>query len=601
MDDSDDNSSSPQGGSDGSTAAQTDTSGNQSSTARSDSSTSATLADDGSGGSTSNQMDGGASSTTAQTDTGATQSSGGRSDSSTTATLGDGGSGGATGASQADPATQAQFLAAAGQDADLKAGSGQVGDPVAGCGDEPSSAPDGSARESVSTQGVLGDGQPAAGSLPGALEVTVLNALDDSPIAGATVTVQGPFQTVSGTTDASTGASRGTVTFDPLIPDFKYVVVARNGSGFTQEMTVAYVPSGSESNPVKKTLKLTPVTVTLTLGLFTVACPGHPFQLDAKGTPADGDYTWSISGDGQLRDSGGASPLTTGDRAFLVGYLPDNVNGKIPPKSATVSVTYSVRGGSASASQQVPIHGIDFVVTGNHVDGSIICAKEIDSGVNIGDDGLSNEILIAPFVQIKLGSPDASNACPRKDECAKNHRVGWLQTVTSWDAQGRYKDKVDPVPLPTPIRDGLPKKQDTKPPFALPNTVKIFLHDGDRQAAIHVDSPGAAWAWEEPFLVFFSTELIHASFSASFTSWLVVQNIEWSSHDRDGSFVFLGNFDWSVALDFDVDTTQPVGKKCSKHLAPVNVPVPPAFGTGKGSKSPVLGDPTADELLPHES
>jgi hypothetical protein len=573
MDDPD-NSSRPQtGGDDGSAAAQTDTGASQTSAARTDSSTSRTLADDGS--STSTQTDTGGDSTSAQTDTGASQTSAARTDGPTTATLADA-------ASQTDPATQAQFLAAAGQDADLNAGTGQVGDPAAGCTDEPSNP----LKESVSTMGVLGDdAQPTAGPLPGALEVTVLNALDGTPIQGANVIAIGAIdgQTAAGVSDVS-----GKVTFNPLNPD-QYTGSASK-DGFIPATESKSVPAGSTKFPVKMILWLEPVTVTLASPL-TVACPGHPFEIDADGNPPGGDFSWSISGDGQLTDSN-LYPLNDAPTVFLVSYQPDNASGKIPPKSATVSVTYSLRGGSASASQTVPIHGIDFDVTNENVEPFTTVAEELDDGIRIGGGG-SDEISTHPQVQIRL---DAS--CPRKAECASNHRVGWLQTVLADKAQFRYDDhtEVDCTLDPLPIRDSA-AKENSLPPFYYGPFVKTFgTGSDDTQVAAHSDSPGfppddIPWQLPSNPGTFGSTWLTGGSYAESFAAWLVVQNIEWSAHDVGGSFVFLRNFTWSVALDFNVDYTKPRGQRCS----PRENKVPGAtLATGKGALSPELGQKTAN-------
>jgi hypothetical protein len=81
-------------------------------------------------------------------------------------------------------------------------------------------------------------------------------------------------------------------------------------------------------------------------------------------------------------------------------------------------------------------------------------------------------------------------------------------------------------------------------------------------------------------------------FQNSFRAWLVVQNFRWGMHDKDTSFVFLRNFDWSVELNVTVDTTKAVNSRCTPQSNP---PTIGAVGVGKGTGSPVLTDPTAND------
>ena len=74
----------------------------------------------------------------------------------------------------------------------------------------------------------------------------------------------------------------------------------------------------------------------------------------------------------------------------------------------------------------------------------------------------------------------------------------------------------------------------------------------------------------------------------------MVQNKEWSKHDLEGAFAYQRNFDWDTHLDVEVDTTQPVGVRCTPQIeAAFTAPI---MSSGKGSNSPSLMKKCSNEL-----
>jgi len=329
------------------------------------------------------------------------------------------------------------------------------------------------------------------------------------------------------------------------------------------------------------------VTVTVTITLSpAVACPGHPLPMTAVGTPSGGTYAWTVSGGGaELVDSSGA-PASTGNSLFLRSFQPDNTNGNIPEQNATVSVTYTHPNGTANDSKPVKIHKIDFVVTNTAINKGVMQANENPGDVTLGSAPGVATISTDPQVEIRL---DAS--CPRKAACAANHRVAWLQTMRTSSEKARYRHTLFEETTTLPKRDAL----DTAPTKPFYDAPIPFTGDRDRETVHHEDSPSATVAWIDgrpgapPPPPPLNRKLRQFSAGNGLTAWLVVQNVEWSVHDLDHSFVFLKNLDWSINLACAVDVTQPVGNRCTPASA---IPVVGPLGTGKGARSPTLVDPT---------
>jgi hypothetical protein len=339
----------------------------------------------------------------------------------------------------------------------------------------------------------------------------------------------------------------------------------------------------SSSSPCESTL---PPTVKITLEA-AVACPGHRFKITAAGSPASGDYQWTISGADLVDEKG--KPTKTGPTVFLRSYRPDNDKGNIPEQKATVGVTYVTAQGSATDSKDVTVHKIDFVVTNDTVSAGRVVAIESAAGVSMWNDPTtgSPEMTTKPSVQIKLDS-----SCPRKDQCALDFQAGWLQTMLTNDRRVRYSKNQVTWTCPMPIRDVM--DPDDMKPFYHEAYVLGFTADGDTLQAEHQDSPNMPSApapWNAGSA---AGPLRQVFFSNSFTAWLVVQSTEWAKFDVPGSFVYLRNFDWSIQLNVAVDVTKAVGSRCTPSFNPVQVG---AVGTGKGSSSPNLKDPYFNKTL----
>jgi hypothetical protein len=331
----------------------------------------------------------------------------------------------------------------------------------------------------------------------------------------------------------------------------------------------------SSSSPCESTA---PPTVKIILEA-AVACPGHRFKIQAVGSPASGDYQWSVTGATLVDEKG--KPTTKGDTVYLRNFTPDNEKGNIPEQHATVNVTYVTAQGSATDSKPVTIHKIDFVVANDSVTGGNTIARENAAGVTLWATPGVAEMSTDPTVQIKL---DAS--CPRKDDCATNFQVGWLQTMLTNDRRIRFAKALLTWSCPMPIRDVW--DPDTQKPFYHANFVLGFLSDGDTQTAHHEDSPSLPSDWRDPRAGLPGGVLRQIFFANSFTAWLVVQCIEWAEFDIPGSFVYLRNFNWSMQLNVTVDVTQSVGNRCTPSSNPVQTG---AVGVGKGASSPNLADP----------
>ena len=327
-----------------------------------------------------------------------------------------------------------------------------------------------------------------------------------------------------------------------------------------------------------------PVTVVINLSQ-PVGCPGHPLLITAIGSPSGGTYAWTRTGTGtELVDAAG-SPISAGDTVYLRGFSKDDSDGKILEQSASLTVTYTHANGTATDTKPAKIHKIDFEVTDTGITAGVIQANETAGAVSLALAPGVATMATDPKVKIKLDP-----SCPRKTDCAKNHRVGWLQAVTSHVRSIRFTHSLGTVTMPIPIRDNI------SGPFPFYEWVSDFTGDNDTETAHHEDSPSTNSPWIDwrvaapappPAL---NRQLRSVTFNEGFTAWLVVQNIEWKDHDLAGSFAYQKHFDWSLALAVAVDTTQAVGSRCTPASS---VPTIAAMSNGKGS-DPELTLPTAN-------
>ncbi len=332
------------------------------------------------------------------------------------------------------------------------------------------------------------------------------------------------------------------------------------------------------------------VTVVINLSQ-PVACPGHPLSIKALGTPSGGTYAWTVA-DAELVDGAG-NPVSTGDTVNVRYFKAENKDGSIPDHKATVSVTYTHPDGTATDSKPVKVHKIDFEIKDKKITTGFTIADEKVGAVTLkGVDG-TDTMVTDPKVKIKL---DAS--CPRKTDCAKNHRVGWLQTVSTNERKARYTHTEVSVVVPLPIRDGDPFTGPS--PFPFYDAAPDFTADGDTQTAHHFDSPGNPASWQDPRPTApaptatkkKNQQLRQIIFKNKFTAWLVVQNSEWSLHDPKGSFAFQQHFDWQIDYTVAVDMSKALKKRCTpKRKAMGKL----AMTKGKGG-----GEPNLEKTTPNE-
>src|SRR5579872_2546637 len=326
-----------------------------------------------------------------------------------------------------------------------------------------------------------------------------------------------------------------------------------------------------------------PVKVTVGIKLNPpVACPGHPLPITAVGEPSGGAYSWTVSGAELVDDSG--SPLYSGDTVYLRAFQADDNTGNIPEKKATVGVTYTHPNGTAQDSKPVKIHKIDFAVTNTQLRSDHLEAKEDQVMVRLENrDPDVPTINIDPNVTIHL---DAS--CPRKADCASNHRAGWIQDVTRLNKSVKWRHRTIAASLTVgpPVRDSLGEAE--FPFYADPIPFRLEIDaDSDTETVNHSDSPGWGALWRDPKAPDEAADnsLDQVVFQQSFTAWLVVQNVEWSQHDMKGSFAFQKHFDWSVNHTVKVDTIQRVGGRCTP---PYSRPEISDLGNGRGAASQSL-------------
>jgi hypothetical protein len=410
--------------------------------------------------------------------------------------------------------------------------------------------------------------------------VTVLDAKTGSPISGATVVIAGPAGSTDNTDATGTVLKKG-------IPVGAYTATAKN-AGYTTENGQATVTAAATA---KIEIKLTPITVTLALAQ-PVACPGHPLAITATGAPAGGTYAWTInSAISDLVDAGGA-PVRAGAAVNLRGFFSDTATGNIPAQVAAITVTYTYTNGEkATANRDVTIHAITFTVTSTDIHDGVTQANETAASVNLSAAPGVATMKTDPQVKISL---DAS--CPRKADCASNHQVGWLQKITSHTRNIRYRDSLGVWSMPIPIRDSY----QAEPVFAYAMFVKKFTADGDTQTGHHEDSPGTSATRIDPRAAApappppVNRQLRQIIFQEGFSAWLVVQNIEWATHDIPGSMAYLKNLTWSLSLTVAVDTTKAVGSWCTPQSS---VPTTPAMTNGKGGDNPVFGGNSANNSM----
>ncbi len=349
-------------------------------------------------------------------------------------------------------------------------------------------------------------------------------------------------------------------------------------------------PPPNANNPPGCTVGGCAQAVTVTIQLSQpVACPGHPLAITAVGTPGGGTYAWTVSGASLVDGSG--SPVSTGPSVNLRGFSTDTSTGKILEQNATVSVTYTHPNGTASDSKPVKIHKIDFDVAATAVHAGVTQANESAASLTLGSAPGVATMWTDPTVKINLDP-----SCPRKGACAGNHRVGWLQAVTSHTRSIRYRDSLGIWNVPVPIRDSY----QAEPVFAFASYVKTFAGDRDTQTAHHEDSPNTPAAWTDPRHGApappppVNGQLRQIVFQEGFSAWLVVQNIEWGAHDVPGSMAYQKHMDWSLSLTVAVDATQPVHHRCTPQSS---VPNTPAMADGKGGGSPVFGGNSANNSM----
>jgi hypothetical protein len=219
------------------------------------------------------------------------------------------------------------------------------------------------------------------------------------------------------------------------------------------------------------------------------------------------------------------------------------------------------------------------------VTGGVTQANEAPGGVTLGNAPGVPTMITKPTIKIKL-----DGRCPRKADCAKNHRAGWLQTVTANNRQTRYTHTLIEVTITLPIRDGDPIAGPSPHPFY--DAAHTFTGDNASVKPEHQDSPGQGAAWTDPRAAApapppaKNQKLRKITFTNTFNAWLVVQNLEWKDHDLPGSFAYQRNFTWTSGLTTTVDVTKAVGSRCTPTS---NNAAIGAVGHGKGGGTPDMG------------
>jgi len=331
--------------------------------------------------------------------------------------------------------------------------------------------------------------------------------------------------------------------------------------------------------PVKVAIELTEKT----------ACPGHPLAVNAKGTPTGGTYAWSVS-NAKLVDGSG-EPISEGESLFLRSFESDNTKGNIPERKAKVEVTYTHPDGTAKDSREVPVHSVDFVVTGLTVRSTALEVKPSGfANVSLESKDGDPTMDVNPTVTLRLGS------CSRKSECAQNYRVGWIQDITKWEKTMRYRYHLVQL-LPKegpPIRDAVEGADD---PFYA--ETYSFQKDGDFYRVNHSDTPAFGALLEDkrhpkPE----ESPLEQLVYKLDFTAWLVSQNTEVSGQDPERGLLYLRNFTWSVDCTLKV-TTDPLA--ATRYEPRAFTPTIGPVGTGKGARTPSFTKLTANQTAEPKS
>ena len=358
--------------------------------------------------------------------------------------------------------------------------------------------------------------------------------------------------------------------------------------------------TAARGNPIRSTSRLsgpkregaslhvTHVKVKITLSQ-SVAWPGHALSITAVASPSGGTFAWTVKGGGAALVDNAGKPTKSGPMLSLRSFLPDDILGSIPATSADVSVTYTLPKGKAMDTIAVPIHGIVFDVPApmEVTPGLTYTFEDAgEDGRSVGAEGKKNAppaISTDPKVMIIL-----DESCLRKTECARNHQVGFLQTIIADDRRARYTvtEAVKSIAV-LPVRDALTDASIPTPFYSSP---KPFRGDGDEQAVHHEDRPGVEFSWDDP-RTGAAKDLKQICFMDKFNVWLAVQNIDWAAHDRKHSFVYLRNFSWWLQLKVTADFTQVRGSRVSPDSSPAQVGV---VGVGKGKALPNLEDAIAN-------
>jgi hypothetical protein len=316
------------------------------------------------------------------------------------------------------------------------------------------------------------------------------------------------------------------------------------------------------------------------------ACPGRPLELRAVGDPLGGTYRWRVSGNAQLVNAAG-SPATNETRVFMRCFKPSHKTGNIPERKVSVRVTYTHPNGTARASKRITVHAIRFLTTNVRINRRRLHsrANETAVGVRVGQAVGGNPTMSTdPRVRIRLHP-----SCPRKADCARNHRIGWIQTIYNDVRRRRYTHTRDAIIVAPPLYDAVPGA--IVPFYGGTNT---FAGDGDVQTSHHEDSPYTSPGWTDPRAgapappPAVNRQLRRILFGMRFTAWLVVQNMEWMAHDRDHSFAYIRNFNWWFNFPISVTTANAVGSRCS----PASMRWRRSrLRRGKGGRTPALAPP----------
>jgi len=337
-----------------------------------------------------------------------------------------------------------------------------------------------------------------------------------------------------------------------------------------------------------------------------VACPGYPHKLEAIVTPDGGTCQWSIvSGSGILtKDNGDAIGAESVTEVRLLG---------VKPGSVKVRLRYSKEGRTRTANIRITIHKIKFRVTNFVREKGVSAANEFEEGLFMGPRSQKEGgVLHTENATFKMSADveiSVADSCLRKSDCAKNHRVGWLQTMRENERWVLYTKKtirnIHPI---MPIRDARPDDGGgyTNPPFYHGPSVRDFTGDEDTQTAAFEDSP---W-WPDPGAnpAPWKTDnygrLFHITFKNRFTAWLVVQNIAWAdlageygSDDFNEermkeSFTFLKHVNWSCGFSTTVDLNEAVGSRAATKS---KEPWYRRWWTGRGNKPLKLDKPIFNE------